>query len=364
MTTVVHLTPELQPMIGGIADYTALLGSAMADRGIPQHYLLAGFDAPAHRQDIQARFPEALVLNARTSNDLLRGLRDLEAETVLLHYSGYGYAPRGAPFWLVEGLEHWKQFRAHHRLIVMFHETWANGLPWQSSFWLYPLQRQCVARIARLADAVVTNTSYYQARLELLLRPGTPIQVQPIFSNIGEPDAVPAFAEREPVCVLFGRGTTRRRTNERFRPHFDQLRKLGIERLIEIGVEPEITEGLEWPFPLASLGPRTTTEISTIMTRAKYGLIDCPVHVAGKSGVLAALAAHGTVPIHPEGEGTFEGLKFGRDTVNISAVSHVSDRQSARAPDGASVRAWYRKHRLNRQVSETWLRLLSQREEL
>jgi hypothetical protein len=70
------------------------------------------------------------------------------------------------------------------------------------------------------------------------------------------------------------------------------------------------------------------------------------------------------VPIHPEGEGTFEGLKFGRDTVNISAVSHVSHRQAARAPDGASVRAWYRKHCLDRQVSETWLGLLSRREKL
>ena len=95
---------------------------------------------------------------------------------------------------------------------------------------------------------------------------------------------------------------------------------LGIERLIEIGVEPEITAGLEWPFPVASLGPRKTSEISAIMARVKYGLFDCPVHVAGKSGVLAALAAHGIVPIHPEGEGTFEGLEFGRDTVNISAV--------------------------------------------
>ena len=90
----------------------------------------------------------------------------------------------------------------------------------------------------------------------LLLRPGTPIQVQPIFSNIGEPDAVPAFAERESVCVLFGRGTTRRRTYERFRRYFDELRMLGIERLIEIGVEPEITAGLEWPFPVDE--PRTT----------------------------------------------------------------------------------------------------------
>jgi hypothetical protein len=177
--------------------------------------------------------------------------------------------------------------------------------------------------------------------------------VQPIFSNIGEPDPVPAFVEREAVCVLFGRGDTRRRTYERFRRYFDELRMLSIERLIEIGVEPETTAGLEWPFPVARLGSRKASEVSAIMARVKYGLFECPVHIAGKSGVLAALAAHGIVPIHPNGEGMHEGLQFGRDTLNISAVTQ------APAPNGASVRAWYRKHRLDRQVSDTWLRLLS-----
>src|SRR5262249_32378142 len=152
------------------------------------------------------------------------------------------------PFWLVEGLNRWKELRAHHRIIVMFHETWASGLPWQSSFWFSPLQRWCVIRIAQLADAVVTNTSYYLSRLKPFLRPGTSTDVQPIFSNIGEPDVVPPFSEREAVCVLFGRGSTRRQIYERFRRYFHELRALGIERVIEIGAEPEITAELEWPF--------------------------------------------------------------------------------------------------------------------
>jgi hypothetical protein len=359
MTVITTLTPELRPMIGGIADYAAILGEAFTQRGLEQSYLVAGKRAWDHRQGILRRFPQTVVLDAITSDDLLRGLDELEAETVFLQYSGYGYAPRGAPFWLVEGLERWKELRAHHRLVVMFHETWANGLPWQSSFWLSPMQRWCVSRSARLADAVVTNTNYYLSRLEPLLRTGTMIQVQPIFSNLGEPDAVPAFAERESVCVLFGRGRTRRRTYDRFRRHFTELCTLGIERLIEIGVEPEITAGLEWPFPVERLEARDATEISPIMAGARYGLFECPVHIAGKSGVLAALAAHGVLPIHPDGEGTYEGLEFGRDTVNMSAAAHAPDRSDAQAPNGVSVWAWYRKHRLDRQVSDTWLRLLS-----
>ena len=95
------------------------------------------------------------------------------------------------------------------------------------------------------------------------------------------------------------------------------------------------------------------------MVRARYGLFDCPVYIAGKSGVLAALAAHGVVPIHPDGEGTHEGLEFGRHTVNISAVTRAQDPSAALVSDGGSVRAWYRTHRLDRQVCDTWLPLLS-----
>jgi hypothetical protein len=359
MTAITTLTPELQPMIGGLADYAAILGKALTQRALEQNYLVAGNWGWEHREGILQQFPRTVVLDATTSDDLLRGFDELQAETLLVQYSGYGYAPRGAPFWLVEGLDRWKKLRAHHRLIVMFHETWANGFPWQSSFWLSPLQRQCVIRIARLADAVVTNTNYYLSRLKPFLRHDVSTHVQPTFSNIGEPDAVPAFAEREYVCVLFGRGGTRRRIYERFRQYFHELRTLGIERVIEIGAEPEITAGLEWPFLVERLGPHKAAEISSVMVRARYGLFECPVHVAGKSGVLAALAAHGVLPIHPDGAGTYDGLEFGRDTVNISAATRAPLRSSVEIPDGLSVRAWYRKHRIDRQVSGTWLRLLS-----
>jgi hypothetical protein len=110
---------------------------------------------------------------------------------------------------------------------------------------------------------------------------------------------------------------------------------------------------------LGSSASQPITSVTKAARRVKYGLSECPVHVAGKSGVFAALAAHGVVPIHPDGAGTFEGLEFGRDTVNISAVTRAADRPGEQEPDGVSVRTWYRKHRLDRQVSDTWIRLLA-----
>src|SRR6478672_692115 len=111
MTAIATITPELRPMIGGIADYAAILGEAFTEHGLEQSYLVASKRAREHRKSILGRFPPTIVLDAMTSDDLLRGLEELEPETVFLHYSGYGFAPRGAPFWLVEGLELWKERR-------------------------------------------------------------------------------------------------------------------------------------------------------------------------------------------------------------------------------------------------------------
>ncbi len=346
-------------MMGGLADYVAILAAALDEGGLAQTYLVAGERALRHRESITAKLPEAVVLNGTTPEHLQNGLAALEAETVILHYSGYGYTPRGAPIWLANGLERWKKAQADSRLIVMFHEIWASGLPWQSSFWLSLSQRHCVSRIARLADAVVTSTTFYRLRLQPFVRPGTEIHVQPIFSNVGELEYLPGFGERKPVGVVFGRGDTRRRTYERFRPYFDQLRMSGIERLVEVGSERKETMGLNWPFPVERLGPLEAGEVSAIMARARWGLFECPVRLAAKSTVFAGLAAHGVLPIHPDGTGSFDGLEFGVQTVCLErlARSHVENR--ADAIDGSAIHAWYRDHCVARQCEVTWLPVLA-----
>ncbi|MFZ4728709.1 MAG: glycosyltransferase family 1 protein, partial [Pseudanabaena sp.] len=68
---------------------------------------------------------------------------------VLLHYVGYGYAKRGCPVWLVDGIQRWKNLYPDRLLVTMFHELHASGTPpWTSSFWLSPLQKNLVTRLA------------------------------------------------------------------------------------------------------------------------------------------------------------------------------------------------------------------------
>lgn len=355
--TVVHLTAELAPMPGGIADYVAILGGELARHGLDQRYLVTG-TANGRRPapETFAGRDDVVVLRFPSSGELTRVLGDLDPSSVLLHYSGYGFARRGAPVWLVTGLSAWKRARPGSRLVVMFHETWASStVPWQSSFWLSSLQKACVRRLVRLADVVVTNTQFYAQRLRGLLRSHVPLRVQPIFSNVGEPEQVPPFEDRHPICVVFGRGGHRRRTWERFRPYFARLGELGIERIVEIGSEPEATVGLEWPLPAERLGPLPAAAVSAHLLQARFGLFECPVRLACKSGVFLALTAHGVVALTPDGRGRHDGFEHGRWSLCLA------DGAPSEAPARAGIAAhrWYRRHRLARQARNVWLAALA-----
>ena len=105
----------------------------------------------------------------------------------ILHFSGYGFGRRGLCFWLLDEL---KRLRATHnnvRLIVVFHELFTTGEPpWRSAFWLSRLQAQIATRLARMADALWTNTEQHARWLRYTVGPTIPVHLQPVFSNVGE----------------------------------------------------------------------------------------------------------------------------------------------------------------------------------
>lgn len=343
-------------MSGGVADYVALLGRELVRHGFVQRYVVTG--AANGRRPTARLFAgrdDVRLLTSPCAAELAATLVDLRPAAVLLHYSGYGFARRGAPLWLVRGLRTWKRVQPQARLVTMFHETWAcSRLPWQSSFWLSAVQRSCVRQIAGFTDTAVTSTSTYAQSVRPFLPEGTPLYVQPIFSNVGEPEAVPPFAERDPVAVVFGLAGHRRRLWQTFRPWFDRLPGLGIERLVEIGAEPEATRHLEWPLPTERLGRLSAAEVSARLLRARFGLIDCdPARITG-SGVFSAFAAHGVIPVTTWNSRDLTDSKCG------SWIICLGDRADLPPGPHATTAAhrWYEPHRAARQVGDVWCRLL------
>ena len=116
---------------------------------------------------------------------------------LVLHYVGYGYARRGAPVWLVQGLRRWKSGASQRGLVVMFHEVWAFGPPWTSSFWLFPLQRALAAELLRLADTFLTNTGLHSTTFPVRSRKPISVAAVLVLSNIGEPTNLPSAHQND-----------------------------------------------------------------------------------------------------------------------------------------------------------------------
>lgn len=277
---------------------------------------------------------------------------------VVLHYSGYGYSNRGLCFWLLHQLQLLRERHRHAlRLVVVFHELYASGPPWRSAFWLSPAQAWLAARLADAADALWTNSEHHADWLRHRRRTGMALRIQPVFSNVGEPDHVPAWPLRQPQAVVFGSASTRQRAFDALRPHEGLLQKLGVKAVIEVGPGPE-SAGLPTILPCQHLGRLDIDALGGLLLTSRIGLIDYPSSMLGKSSVLAAYAAHGCLAINTRKQGANnDGLTEGIDYFALQTIATVdgaaSSQFSTEAMANMATRLckWYGEHRLPAQAN-------------
>jgi hypothetical protein len=296
---ITAIITRLPPAIDGVGDYALYLaGRLCKDFNIETHFVV-GDPSWTGATEIQG-FPvtKVSVCSANTLLSLLPSNRQ-PPTTVLLHYVNYGYAKRGCPVWLVDGLQRWQAASANRSLVTMFHETYATGPPWTSSFWLSPLQRNLAARLARLSDRCLTSRQGYAKLLyELSLGKQTQIPTLAVFSNIGEPEQVPPLAERQRHIVVFGSPLHRLRA---YRESLTQLeltcQLLGIEEILDIGPSTNLPLSTVSGVPVVELGQRSATEISGFLLNSLVGFFDYNPDYLAKSGIFAAYCAHGLLPV-------------------------------------------------------------------
>jgi hypothetical protein len=333
---VIHVVPRIGARLDGVGDYAFHLAGAMGRLdGIACTFV----DASA-LADRSIDFLEAALHAARSSACAARA-------TALVHYVNYGYSPRGCPFWLVDGLERWKSGSASDtRLLSMFHEVYAFGPPWRSSFWLSPLQRHLARRLARASDVTVTNR---RASGRWLGRRGLPPPVvMPVFSTLGEPHVAPSWAQRLPRMVVAGRSGERGRAYDRWSARLVQAcRALGIEEIVDIGQRAQPPPAALDGIAITALGHVEPAQASAVMARARAGFLDYPSDFLAKSTVFAAYAAHGLVPVVSWPRGAEEsGLANGG---NYWVPGH-----STAPPDFEAIarraREWYSGHALDVQA--------------
>jgi len=232
---IIQIVPRLAPSIGGVGDYASLLARSLRDEHEIQSSFLVG--DPAWRGPARLDRLSVERIDDPQAHQLERHLEKLSADLVLLHYVGYGYQKRGCPVWLVNGLKNWKRKHPRRRLVVMFHELFASGRPWQSSFWTSPLQRSLAKSLALLSDHCLTNlTRSAQALSAMSGRPQSAFTVLPVFSNVGELPAMRPWRQRKSRMIVFGSAAWRRQA---YREHEIDLtracRALDIDTIVDLG---------------------------------------------------------------------------------------------------------------------------------
>ena len=263
---LIQIVPRLPPAPEGVGSYAAALAMELRER-----------------LGVESRF---------VTGDPTPG------STVLLHYANYGYQARGCPVSLVRALLRWKGSAAGGRLVTVFHEVYASGPPWRSSFWTSPVQRRLAAALTRASDGIVTSLELY-AGLLTRLAPGVEVHVSPVFSTVGEPARVPPLRERRPAIVVFGGPGARGRAYGEGREALAAAcRTWGIEEVLDIGPALSTPPQRLGTTPVRALGPLPASEVSRFLLGSFAGFLAYPPAFLPKSTIYAAYCAHGLLPVH------------------------------------------------------------------
>jgi hypothetical protein len=336
-----------------VADYASTLAIALRSRGVNTVFLAA---IAGDRLGVRADGCDTFFLRKREAQCFADTIQSLASETqavaVLLQLSSYGYDDRGAPLWLLRGLQRWRSVDDNKILpfITIFHELYAMGRPWQSSFWLSPVQRLIARGILETSSYAVATTELFRDQL-LEWNPRKQVALMPVFSNVGEPGQIVPSGARRSNAVVFGLAGVEDRLFRDLRPNLESaIARLGIEEITDIGPRllksPESLAGV----PVISTGALPPFAIAELLQQAMFGFVAYPFDVVAKSGVFAAYAAHGTIPIvFAERRGSFDGLQVGRhflDGLNLKAAVDLNELAMMQR----ELSAWYEGHSVKHQA--------------
>lgn len=347
--TLLQIVPKLAPTTEGVGGYAVTLERALASFDLGSRFLVGDRDWPGTGEPAGTSDLAGAPIGRRSAAALARQLTASGAGVVLLHYVNYGFERRGCPRWLVGGVARWRAGAPGRRLVTFFHEVYASGPPWRSSFWTSPAQRRLAARLLRASDGAATSLALY-GRMLARWRPSPPVAVMPVFSTVGEPATVPPAGERDPRAMLvFGGAGNRRRAYGELRQALTAAcRALAIAEILDLGPPlpelPPVLDGL----PVRALGVLPEKEVSGILLRSYAGFLGYPAPMLAKSTVFAAYCAHGLVPV------CAWALRRSGAAEALPPPCWEPDREPA-PPDPTALaeraRTWYRDHDLAHQAA-------------
>ena len=358
---VLQIVPQLPGTLDGVGDYALNLARALS----AQHDLTTVF-AVARQTPVELK--EGFQVVSDLGEDAAASLAR-ECDHVILHYVNYGYQARGVPFSLRRFA---RELRAQlrGRWVTTFHEIYASGPPWKSEFWLRPFQVKIARDFIDLSDACFVSNVTIENEIHRH-DAGKKVYLAPVMSNLGEP-TLSDFGSNSPKrwAICGGNASIARSLLS-----FERMRQLipnafRPDRLDVIGGRTDSsTPALLARLPGLSCHyhPEVTAEeASALLAQCSFAWLDYfgtgkvwPGMVL-KSGVFAACAAHGIVPILSHREDAFgvEGDPFpGPWFMTPSAVHFPAPAQLKEIRE--KIYAWYQAHAASPRLAHLYAEALT-----
>lgn len=293
---LVHIVPNVPPQICGVGDYANAVKNALAHS----------------HPDIECQlFAAGTKIRERECGNpfwlwegIANSIRGETPDAIILQYSGYGYAPNGAPQWLCNAFANRPNSFQTTTIVTFFHELYATAGPWRKTFWHTKMQKNVAERLFHCSDITFTNTRLSEKWLSKRNHNDCSLTVLPVPSNVGEPTEVPQLDHRENQAVLFGNPDIKRPflKGKHAVEAARICRKLGIKRIIDIGKsELQFDLNTYRDIEIVKTGRLPGESVSKLLSSSMIGLMSYESKKLTKSGVFSAFSAHGLPVMGPRG---------------------------------------------------------------
>lgn len=322
----IHILPNVPPSACGVADYALSLAKKLRDEeSVESRFIGAG---QVEKQDppYEVDFPTEVLATVNSASLFEALSKESDGEVcLLLHFSPYGFQKRGVAFWVVRAWKKLARVSRPPRRIIMFHEVAASSSPRNSAFWLRPLQHLVARHLIFSSDSVFTNCEHNRREIVRAARSSPkPISVLPVFSNFGEPPLSPPFSARFRQMVFFTSNLSSQHGRAALWQELESAAaQFGVQRIVMIG--KTIQTPADITVPVYHAGFLKPEQVSNLLAESALGFAFVGPELFAKSGIFAAFAAHGVIPVVPvSSTALLDGLLAGVHYARIEKVSDLS----------------------------------------
>ena len=361
-----HIVPTLPPQSGSAGEYAFILASQLRDQyGINSKFILCNPD-----WDGPTRIGEFVIRRLRLANEaglwgMLASLKD--HPSVLLHYDGCAYNKNGTPAWLYRGIKSWLDESNHgvnrnkQQFITIFHKMWESSTkPWESAFYLQPLQQNLVKKLHSISQSSVVTTPHSQSFLETVAALKTWLLPVPANLPIIERPQLNGGPETPLRVAIWGEPLFRADTLRRYSNLLHTLDKanrlacvmlIGRRFITSEAVEPDVAflkKNISSK-RIETLRVSCLERVALALSQSDLILFPFGGRVAFKSGCFMSALATGCAAVLCDGKDTFslqEGKHFIACDDSASGIQHFMQIINSGELEQISTagRTWYQRH--------------------